>query len=109
MAKVTNEKKLEAVKNWLTDNNIKFEENKVMKTGLKIDLWIKSLFIAVHISDENDDYFYRKTHKWAKPFFVRDSETQSFVLEKIRNCAFDQMLLMQRKWQKSQKKNGGEK
>ena len=101
MAKVSNEKKLEAVKSWLTSNGVKYEENHVTKTGLQIDLWVPSLMIAVHVGDD-DGRFYRKTHKWCKPFFVRESETKAFVLEKMQNCCYDQMMAMQKKWQKEQ-------
>lgn len=104
MAKVSNEKKLEALKNWLSENNIAFNENHTTKAGLSIDLWVPSLFIAVHVSDENDEKFYVKTCKWCKPFFIRESETKAFVLEKIQNCAYDQMLLLQKKWQQKNAK-----
>lgn len=104
MAKVSNEKKLEAVKNWLKENKIEFVENHKTKVGLEIDLWIPKLMIAVHIDDENSQKFYKKTHKWCKPFFIREEETVEFELEKINNCCFDQMLLMQNRWQKEQAK-----
>lgn len=103
MAKVSNEKKLEALKSWLKENNVKFVENHKTKVGLEIDLWCPELYIAIHVSDENDNLFYKKTRKWAKPFFIRESETQAFVLEKIQNCCYDQMMYLQRKWQKNQK------
>ena len=105
MAKVSNEKKLDAVKKWLTANNIKFEENHVTKSSLKVDVWIPSLCIAVHVSDNSDDEFYNKTKKWRKPFFIRESETKAFVLEKIQNCCYDQMMTMQKQWEKKNKEN----
>lgn len=104
MARVSNEKKLEAVKGWLKENNVKYVEEHVTKAGLKIDLWLPSLFIAIHVGEDGTDFFYKKTCKWCKPFFIRESETQAFVLEKIQNCAYDQMLYMQKKWQAEQKK-----
>lgn len=104
MAKVSNEKKLEAVKNWLKENGIEFEENHKTKTGLLIDLWVPKLFIAVHVGDDPESVFYKMTYRWAKPLFIRESETVEFVLEKMGNCCYDQMLLMQRRWQNEQKK-----
>ena len=106
MAKVSNEKKLEALKSWLTENNIEFKENHKTKSGLTIDLWIQKLFIAVHVDNEESADFYKKTCRWCKPFFIRESETQAFILEKMQKCAFDQMMLMQKKWQKEQNKKG---
>ena len=79
MAKVSNEKKLEAVKSWLTSNGVKFKENHTTRDGLKIDLWVPKLFVAIHVGDD-DGKFYKKTCKWCKPFFIRESETQDFVL-----------------------------
>ena len=102
MAKVSNEK-LEAVKNWLKENKIEFVENHKTKVGLEIDLWIPKLLIAIHVG-EDDGKFYKKTRKWAKPFFIREEETVEFELEKIGNCCYDQMLLMQNRWQKEQEK-----
>ena len=100
MAKVSNKVKLDAVKEWLTSNNIEYAESYVTRTTkLAIDLWIPSLFIAIHVGDD-DGTFYKKTYKWCKPFFIRDNETKKFVLEKIRNCCFDQMVFMQRKFEK---------
>lgn len=104
MAKITNEQKLEAVKTWLTENNIEFKENHLTRVGLKIDLWVPKLFIAIHIDDAESNAFYKKTFKWCKPFFIRDSETKAFVLEKLQNCCYDQMLRMQKLFEKKQNK-----
>ena len=102
MAKVSNEKKLEAVKDWLRENNIKFEENHETNNGLTFDVWVPSLMIAVHLGDD-DGKFYRKTYRWCKPFFIRDNETLKFVIEKIQNCCYDQIVKMQRKFEKNTK------
>ena len=102
MAKISNEQKLEAVKDWLRENNIKFEENHETNNGLMFDVWVPSLMIAVHLGDD-DDKFYRKTYRWCKPFFIRESETKAFVLEKIQNCCYDRMMWLQKKFEKEQK------
>ena len=106
MAKVSNEKKLEAMKKWLGENGIAFEENYAANKKLRIDLWIPSLKIAVHVGADESNMFFNKTKKWAKPFFIRESETQAFVLEKIQNCCYDQMMAIQKKWQKEHEKAG---
>ena len=100
MTKVTKEQKLKALKNWLKENNIEYVENHETKSHLTIDVWIPSLYIAIHLGDD-DGTFYKKTRKWCKPFFIRESETQAFVLEKIQNCCFDQMVEMQRRFEKN--------
>ena len=96
-------KKLKALKGWLKENNISYKESYVSGNGIKMDLWIVGLLIAVHVGDD-DGVFYKKTHKWCKPFFIRESESVEFILEKIQNCAYDQMLYLQRKWEKEQAK-----
>lgn len=101
MAKMTNEQKLEAMKEWLRENNVEFSED-IERKGVHIDLWIPKLFIAVHVGDDPESTFYRKTFMWCKPFFIRESETKAFVLEKLQNCCFDQMLFLQRRWQNTQ-------
>lgn len=103
MAKISNESKLEAVKEWLTKNGIKYVENHMTTAKLNIDLWIPSLFIAIHVGDD-DGKFYKKTRKWCKPFFIRESETKKFVLEKLQNCCYDAMVAMQKKFEKENKK-----
>lgn len=112
MAKVSNEKKLEALKDWLKENNIKFIENHKSQFGVTIDVKIQALRIAIFKSDgkEREDAIYNssngkyKLFKFYKPFFVRESETKEFILEKIQTCCFDQMVKMQRRWEKEQRK-----
>ena len=104
MAKVSNEKKLEAVKIWLTENGIEFKENHVTRNGLEIALWVPKLFIAVHVSDGDDAVFYKKTFKWCHPFFIRSSETKDFVLEKLQNCCYQQMIFLQRRFERENSK-----
>lgn len=109
MAKISNEKKLEAVKDWLRENNVDFIENYQSKFGVQMAVKIPSLMIAVFLSDgdrekESRIYFAgprgcRLCFKY-KPFFIRESETKAFVLEKIQNCCFDRMVYLQRKFEK---------
>jgi len=100
MANITNEEKLEALKSWLKVNDIEFVENYLRRCKLKIRLWIPKLRIAVNIGDDRE--FYKNTFKWCKPFFIRESETKEFIIEKIENCAYDQFVLMQKLWERRQ-------
>lgn len=102
---MTNKEKLEALKAFLTENNVKFVENHFSKSNkLMFDLLISDLKIAVHLSDENDQKFYQKIYKYYKPFFIRESETVDFIIEKMQNCIYDRMMLMQRKMEKANRK-----
>ena len=117
MAKMTNEQKLEALKGWLKENNIGFIENYKSNFGVTMDLKIPSLMIAVFLSktekrsEWEESIYHAKLKKgrtelhWKyRPFFIRESETKAFVLEKIQNCCFECMVKMQRKFEKEQKK-----
>ena len=104
MAKITNEEKLEALKKWLKENNVAFRENHITRANLKIDLWIPKLRIAVKVG-QDDGTFFNMTHRWCKPFFIRETETMEFVIEKIQNCCFEQMVFMQKQFEKKNAKN----
>lgn len=101
---MSNKEKLEALKAFLTENNVKFVENHYSKTNkLTFDLLIKDLQIAVHLSDKNDQTFYKKIYRYYKPFFIRESETADFVIEKMQNCIVERMTFLQRKFEKEVK------
>ena len=118
MAKISNEEKLKAIKVFLRENNVDFIENYHSKNfNLDMSLCIKGLMIAVFLSDDDHDYedgIYHKRTKNGKrpfytmynPFFIRKSDTKKFVLEKMQNCIVNRMMMLQRKWQKEQKKTG---
>ena len=117
MAKISNEEKLKAIKDFLRENNVDFVENFHSKNyDLDMALGIKSLMIAVFLSDDDKNYeenIYTKMAKDGKhpfyttyrPFFIRKSETKKFVFEKMRNCIVERMMMLQRKWQKKQENN----
>ena len=116
MTKVTNEQKLKALKNWLKENNIEYIENHESRFGVKIDVKIPNLKIAIFLSDgdkEKENAIYNsmsgkcKLYQIYKPFFVRESETKAFVLEKIQNCCFDRMVWLQKQFEKKHKKDEG--
>jgi len=102
---MTNIEKSNVLKQWLTENNVKFVESYYSKTNkLTFELLISDFGIAVHISDENDHTFYHKVYKHYKPFFIRESESAEFVLEKMQNCITDIMVKRQAKFEAAQKK-----
>jgi len=102
---MTNKEKLEALKAFLNENNVKFVENYYSKTAkLTLDVLIKDLRIAVHLSDGHDQTFYKSVFMLYKPFFIRESETVDFVIEKMQNCIYDRMMLMQRRMEKNNRK-----
>lgn len=105
---MTNIEKLEALKNWLTENKVKFEENHYSKTkSITFDLLIAAHRIVVHLSDEKDQAFYKKVRKYYKPFFIRESETVEFIIEKMQNCIADQMVQAQKQFENEQKRADG--
>lgn len=79
----TNQEKLEALKAWLIENGYKYREN-VEFVGQQADLMVDYPRIAVHVGES--DEFFRKVKYKAAPFFIRDSETVEFVIEKMTNC-----------------------
>ena len=105
---MTNKEKLEALKQWLTENKVKFEENHYSKTkSITFDLLIAAHRIVVHLSDEKDQAFYKKVRKYYKPFFIREGETVEFIIEKMQNCIADQMVQAQKQFENEQKRAEG--
>ena len=87
-----NKDKLEGLKTFLKENNLKFEVDHFSKSRkIKIDLVVYPYRIAVHLSDENDKVFFNKTKRHYHPFFIRDNESEEFVLEKMKNCIIEEM------------------
>lgn len=121
---MTNKEKLEALKAFLKENNVKFIEDYRSNFGVTMDLKLPDLMIAVFMSDgdkEKEHSIYNaRNDKWSqfgtftgkggwklhyvyKPFFIRESETKAFVLEKIQNCCFERMVRMQKQFEKKNK------
>ena len=111
----TKEEKLEALKAFLKENNIPFEENYYSKSfDVTMALRVKPLKIAVFLSTDNKEedtaLVYKKNQygahlNWVyNPFFIREEETKEFTLEKMQNCIFDRMVKLQKSWQKKQNK-----
>lgn len=102
---MTNKEKLEALKAFLIENTIEFEENyKSRSKHVVFDLRISSPLIAVIISNNLDSETYRKIRKGYTPFLIRDNETVEFIIEKMKNCIVDRMMLEQKRMEKETKK-----
>lgn len=114
---MTNEEKLEELKKFLKENNIKYFENHYSKAfRLKIDLQLWDLKIAVFLSDgdwEKETSVVEKVSLYGKdvmlkniynPFFIRESESVEFVIEKMQNCIIKRMTYLQKCWNKKHKK-----
>ena len=80
---MSNEKKLEALKDWLTEHGYPFTENYNIKNHVA-DVFVTKPNVAVKIGD--DDAFFKAVKHFASPFFIRDNESVGFVLEKMENC-----------------------
>lgn len=94
---MTNKEKLEALKAFLTENNFEFEENHFSRNNrIVIDLYVKKLRIAVHLSDDKDDWFFKITKRNYHPFFIRENDTADFVIEKMQNCIIEEMTKLQK-------------
>lgn len=81
---MTKEEKLELVKKFLEENGIDYSIPK--KEFPLCHLFAKGHYnIAVHMSNEQDDDFFKKYRNNARPLFIRDDETSDFILEKMNN------------------------
>lgn len=114
MAKISNEDKLKALRNFLKENKIPFINNYHSKTfNVDMAIKVKKLRIAVFLSDDDKEFedrmvFAKSSYNGAplrnvyNPFFIRKSDTKKFVLEKIQNCIVKRMMILQKRWQKKQ-------
>lgn len=114
MKQITNEEKLKALRMFLKENNISFVSNYHSKTfNVDMAIKVKKLRIAVFLSNgdknfENSMVLAKNIHNGItlrniyNPFFIRESETEEFVIEKMQNCIVNRMLFLQRQWQKKQ-------
>ena len=90
---MTNKEKLKSVISLLTENKIVYYPH--YNGGVKVtpDLYIPKHKIMIKISEgtENDNQFFKKVKHKYHPLFIRDIETEEFVLEKIQNLIIDVM------------------
>lgn len=95
MPKITNEQKLQAVKEFLSENGIPYEENRKSKRcGVVIPLSVKKHRIAIHIGDNQE--FYERTKGKYYPIFIRDEDTKAKVIEKVQNTIIKSMVHYQK-------------
>lgn len=107
---MTNQEKLEKLKEWLKDNDIPFEENYTSKSrGVTFELRVKKPLIGVCISSERDREIFQKVKRVYAPFFIRESETAEFVIEKMQNCIVNKMMQAQRELEKKNKREEGKR
>ena len=100
-----NKEKLKALIAFLTENNLNFEENHFSRSKkINIDLVVYPYRIAVHLSDDKDREFFNKTKRHYHPFFIRDNESEEFVLEKMQNCIIDEMKKIHERFNKANEK-----
>ena len=83
---IKNQEKLSALKHWLNKQHVDYIEGMVDETDLKIDLYLPTQNIAVHVSDGHNQHFYEKASGEYKPFFIRSNDSIDFVIEKMQNC-----------------------
>lgn len=114
MEKESKNDKLKALRKFLKENNLTISKNH-HSNMFNVDMAIKvrKLRIAVFLSDGNKDfedsmvfapnrYDGSPLRNFYAPFFVRESESTDFVLQKMQNCLISRMLMLQKKWQKKQ-------
>jgi hypothetical protein len=107
---MTNQEKLEKLKEWLRGNDIPFDENYTSKSrGVTFDLRVKKPLIGVCISSERDREIFDKVKRVYAPFFIRESETAEFVIEKMQNCIVNKMMQAQRELEKKNKREEGKR
>ena len=80
---MSNEKKLEVLKDWLREHGYPFTENYNIKNHVA-DVFVTKPNVAVKIGD--DDKFFQAVKHFASPFFIRDNESITFILAKMENC-----------------------
>ena len=52
---MSNQEKIEALKSWLTENKVKYQEDVVHAgKGIHIDLYLPKYLIAVHVGDDSE-------------------------------------------------------
>lgn len=94
MPKITNEQKLQAIKDFLSENGIPYEENRRSKLcGVVIPLSVRKHHIAVRIGDSQE--FFERTKGKYYPIFIRDTDTKAKVLEKMQNTIIKSMTRLQ--------------
>lgn len=85
--------KLEKVKLFLDENNIKYEERE--KRFGHSDLWIPKARVAIKIEGDDSMAFFETHNKTCCPVFIREDETLEFVIEKLQAAIVKSMMKQQ--------------
>lgn len=101
---MTKKEKFEHLKEFLQEQKISFLENCKTRLGVIMDLEVVKFRIAVHVSDETDDDFFKNTRRRYKPFFIREEESMEFIIEKMQNCICDVMMQRQKNFERKNAK-----
>lgn len=89
---MTKNEKLDILRVWLYDHKINYNEEFDLD-GVNVRLWIPLYRIAVVTEEDKADRIYPKiTQNKARAFFVRNTDTEDFLKDKMRNCVNDQRL-----------------
>ena len=90
MPKLTPKTKLEAMKEWLKENNIPYKEDyKCKATGVCAPLVVPKHRIIVNIGDDQE-FFLKVRHRYF-PIFIRPEDNKAKVLEKLQNTIIKSM------------------
>lgn len=104
MPKITNEQKMQVIKDFLDENGVPYKENHMSKRcGIALPLMISRHRIAVRIGDSQE--FFDKTKGIYYPIFIRDTDTKAKVLEKIQNTIVKSMVNQQNVYNKRKERN----
>ena len=95
-----NTTKLEKVKQFLDENNIKYEHRE--KRRGQSDIWIRKYRIAIKIDGDDREEFYQKHKKTTFPVFICDCDTPKFVIEKVQTTIIKSMMRAQRHLEKKE-------
>jgi len=100
---MTNEQKtkLKVLTDFLKTERIYYCREYVNKSrNVVADVYIPANRIAIKVSQgkEKDDEFYKKVKYIWHPLFIRDNESEDFVLEKLQNLIIDIMKQSQKNY-----------
>lgn len=86
---MTKEQKIEALKVWLHDHNVSYNEEYNL-AGVNLALWIPLYRIGVSTETDKADVIYPKlVQNHVRMFWVRENETDNDVILKMENCIRD--------------------
>lgn len=103
---MTNNEKLEAIKDFLRENKIRFAlHHSDKRRKIKGDAYVPKYDIIVKLSEgkEKDDAFFKKVRFRYHPLFIRNEETKEFVLEKMQNLIISILKVKHQDHQKRQR------